>query len=87
VLPQRPDCVAGVVRFELRNVVVNYPFERSYRFAGDPAEFWHRDYARLSAVGHTQLEPNLGPGAQAGLLPFSHGRLISFGRSTLPTVL
>ena len=24
---QRPDCVAGHVRFELRNVVANYPFE------------------------------------------------------------
>src|SRR6266478_2375736 len=31
--PQRPDCVAEVVGFELRNVVVNYPFERSHRFA------------------------------------------------------
>jgi hypothetical protein len=28
------DCVAGHVRFELRNVVANYPFERSHRFAG-----------------------------------------------------
>ncbi len=30
--PQRPDCVAGVVGLELRNVVANYPFERSRRF-------------------------------------------------------
>src|SRR5215813_3673407 len=30
--PQRPDCVAGHVRFELGNVVANYPFERSHRF-------------------------------------------------------
>jgi len=30
----RPDCLAGHVRFELRNVVTNYPFERSHRFAG-----------------------------------------------------
>ena len=28
----RPDCVAGVVGLELRNVVANYPFERSRRF-------------------------------------------------------
>ena len=26
------DCVAGVVGLELRNVVANYPFERSRRF-------------------------------------------------------
>jgi hypothetical protein len=30
--PQRPDCVAGHVRLELRNVVAKYPFERSHRF-------------------------------------------------------
>src|SRR6516164_4022520 len=28
----RPDCLAGHVRLELRNVVANYPFERSHRF-------------------------------------------------------
>jgi hypothetical protein len=32
--PQRPDCVAGHTRLELRNVGANYPFERSHRFAG-----------------------------------------------------
>src|SRR5215471_1452814 len=32
--PQRPDCVAGVGGLELRNVVANYPFERSHRFPG-----------------------------------------------------
>ena len=32
--PQRPDCVAGVVGFELRNVGANYPFESSHRFPG-----------------------------------------------------
>src|SRR5262249_42636702 len=32
--PQRPDCVAGHVGLELRNVDANYPFERSHRFAG-----------------------------------------------------
>ena len=30
----RPDCVAGHVRFELSNVVANYPFERSRGFPG-----------------------------------------------------
>ena len=29
---RRPDCVAGHVRLELRNVVAKYPFERSHRF-------------------------------------------------------
>jgi hypothetical protein len=29
---QRPDCVAGVVGLELRNVGANYPFEKSRRF-------------------------------------------------------
>jgi hypothetical protein len=28
----RPDCVAEVVGFELRNVDAKYPFESSYRF-------------------------------------------------------
>jgi hypothetical protein len=30
--PQRPDCVAGHVGLELRNVDAKYPFERSNRF-------------------------------------------------------
>ena len=30
----RPDCVAEVVGLELRNVVANYPFEKSRRFPG-----------------------------------------------------
>jgi HAMP domain-containing protein len=34
------DCVAGHVGLELRNVDTNYRFERSHRFAGNPAEFW-----------------------------------------------
>jgi hypothetical protein len=29
---RRPDCMAGHVRLELRNVVAKYPFERSQRF-------------------------------------------------------
>src|SRR5215831_964163 len=28
----RPDWLAGHIRFELRNVVAQYPFERSHRF-------------------------------------------------------
>src|SRR2546430_16037796 len=28
----RPDCLAGVVGFELRNAGANYPFESSHRF-------------------------------------------------------
>src|SRR5437016_12875411 len=45
---QRPDCVAGHVRLELRNVVANYPFEKSLRFAGIQPNSRHRDYSRLS---------------------------------------
>jgi hypothetical protein len=48
--PQRPDCVAGHVRFELRNVVANYPFEKSRRFGGIQPNFGHGDHSRLSAV-------------------------------------
>jgi hypothetical protein len=35
------DSDHGIYR-DLRNVVANYPFERSHRFAGDPAEFWRQ---------------------------------------------
>ena len=31
---ERPDCVAGHVRLELRNVAAKYPFERSHGFPG-----------------------------------------------------
>jgi hypothetical protein len=31
---KRSDCLAEVVGLELRNVVANYPFERSRRFPG-----------------------------------------------------
>ena len=40
--PQRPDCVSGHVRLELRNVVANYPFERSHRFPEIQPKFWPR---------------------------------------------
>ena len=42
------DCVAGHVRLELRNVVANYPFERSHRFAGIQPNSGFGDYSRLS---------------------------------------
>jgi hypothetical protein len=51
------DCVAGHVGLELRNVAANYPFERSRRFAGGPAEFSRQ---RLFAFGcgvDTQVGP------------------------------
>ena len=55
---QRPDCVAGHVALELRNVGKNYPFERSRRFPGIQPNSSHRDHSRLSCVaGDTQLGP------------------------------
>jgi hypothetical protein len=45
------DCVAGHVRFELRNVDANYPLERSHRFAGIQPNSGLRDYSRLSCDG------------------------------------
>src|SRR5262249_2344655 len=54
--PQRPDCVAGVRGFELRNVVANYPFERSHRFAGIQPNSGQGGHSRLSCSGgDTQL--------------------------------
>ena len=44
---RRPHCLAGHVRFELRNVVANYPFERSHRFPGIKPNSGHRDYSRF----------------------------------------
>jgi hypothetical protein len=50
------DCVAGHVRFELRNVAANYLFERWHRFAGIQSNPGQRDYSRLSCgAGDTQL--------------------------------
>src|SRR6266566_5532720 len=50
------DCVAGHVRFELRNVVANYPFESSRGFPRSAPNFGHGDYSRLScSAGDTQL--------------------------------
>jgi hypothetical protein len=53
---QRPDSLAGHVRLELRNVVSNYPFERSHRFPGFQPDSGHREYSRLGCgVEETQL--------------------------------
>jgi hypothetical protein len=58
---KRPDCVAGHVRLELRNVAANYPFERSRRFPRTLANSSPRDYSRLSCGGgETQLGPSAG---------------------------
>src|SRR5438128_9157414 len=48
--PGETNCLAGHVRFELRNVVANYPFEKSRRFGGIQPNFGHGDHSRLSAV-------------------------------------
>ena len=54
--PQRRDCLAGHVRFELRNVVANYPFESSRGFPGSEPNSGHGDHSRLScSAGDTQL--------------------------------
>src|SRR4029077_19858784 len=54
--PQRPDCVAGHVRLELRNVVANYPFESSRGFPRPEPNSGHADHSRLScSTGDTQL--------------------------------
>jgi hypothetical protein len=66
---QRPDCVAGHVGFELRNVVANYFFERSRRFPGFQPNSGHRDHSRLRCgAGGTQL----GPGAASRGRPRAH---------------
>src|SRR5437899_6522225 len=46
--PRRLDCLAGHVRFELRNVVANYPFESSRGFPGSEPNSGHGDQSRLS---------------------------------------
>src|SRR5262249_52470992 len=49
--PTETDCVAGHVRLELRNVVANYPFERSHRFPVIQPNSGRRDYSRSSCDG------------------------------------
>jgi hypothetical protein len=59
--PQRPDCLAGHVRLELRNVAANYPFERSLRFPGIQPNSGNGDYSRLSCgVGKRSSSQMLG---------------------------
>src|SRR5262249_46594361 len=54
--PQRPDCLAGHVRFELRNVGANYSFESSRGFSRSEPNSGHGDHSRLScSAGDTQL--------------------------------
>src|SRR6516225_7318089 len=75
--PKRPDCVAGHVRFELRNVGANYPFESSRGFPGSEPNSGHGDHSRLScSAGHKQLGGWVLPGSSASVL---HGRWPSCG--------
>src|SRR6266542_325753 len=59
----RPDCVAGVVGLELRNVGANYPFEKSRRFPAIQPNLVTGDGSRLSCgVADTAiLDPRLYP--------------------------
>jgi hypothetical protein len=43
--------MAGHVRFELRNVVAKYPFERSHSFPVIQPNSGHGDYSRSSCDG------------------------------------
>src|SRR5258706_721423 len=63
VKPQRPDCVAGHVRLELRNVVAKHPFERSHRFAEIQPNSSYRDHSRLSC-GLGRCSSGLMPGSR-----------------------
>src|SRR5215831_4114565 len=73
----RLDCLAGHVRFELRNVVANYPFERSRGFPGSEPNSGQGDHSRLScSAGDTQLGGWVLPGSLASVL---HGRWPSCG--------
>jgi len=54
--PLRPDCVAGHLGLELRNVDANYPFESSRGFPGSEPNSGQGDHSRLSCSGgDTQL--------------------------------
>ena len=72
---------------DLRNVVANYPFEKSRRFAAIQPNFGHGDHSRLSCgVGDTQLgrrPGSLGRDACAGEhQPSSRGLAGRQGSST-----
>src|SRR5262249_62250187 len=57
----RPDWLAGHVRFELRNVVANYPFEKSRRFGGIQPNSGPGDHSREWSPGPEfgWIPPNL----------------------------
>jgi hypothetical protein len=55
--PQRPDCVAGQVRLELRNVAANYPFESLQRFPGIRPNSDRRDHSRVSCGAFAAFDP------------------------------
>jgi hypothetical protein len=74
--PQRQDCLAGHVRFELRNVVANYPFESSRGFPGSEPNSGHGDHSRLSCSAGLAARGWVLPGSSASVL---HGRWPSFG--------
>src|SRR2546428_13091023 len=52
---------------DLRNVVANYPFERSHRFPGIQPNSGHRDYSRLSG-GVAEPPPGPSPRISPGFL-------------------
>ena len=77
----RPDCVAGHVGLELRNVDANYPFERSHRFPLIEPNSGFGDYSCLSCgVGDTQLRRR--PGSRRGCT--SRARAASQDPSRIP---
>src|SRR6516164_2432980 len=79
--PQRRDWLAGHVRFELRNVGANYPFEKVAQISGDPAEFRPQ---RLFAFELRRWEAQLGLSASisAGCLRWQELPRFSAGQSS-----
>ena len=71
----RPDCMAGHVRLELRNVVAKSSFERSHRFPVIQPNSGCRDYSRLSCdggrVARAYCQDRGGMLALAGIAAFS----------------
>jgi hypothetical protein len=64
------DCVAGHVRFELRNVAANYLFERSHKFpessrilAAETIRVWAAALRRRSNARRAKNAPAISPGA------------------------
>jgi hypothetical protein len=67
--------MAGHVGLELRNVVANYPFERSGKFLGIRQNVRHRDYSRLGcAVGEDAARALMRGLTSAALPPFGEPR-------------